>query len=498
MEVRTTGAAAADVTADALVVGVTSPPELVGAVAAADSRLDGLVGRLVADGEVRGRAGEVTMVHPDGRLPARRLVLAGLGRRGSADGHAVRLAVARAVTAAARARARSVAVAVDTLPGEPAAAARLAVEGAVLGAYRYRGRRTTPPPDGEPPPPPAELVLAGAAGEDERAARRALVVAEATNRARDLQYAPPNELGPQQLAERALAVAAAHPALTAEVEDEAGIAARGMGAFLAVAQGAPRGARLITMRHEPARTAGDVVLGLVGKGVTYDTGGLSIKTRKGLIGMKTDMAGAAAVIETVGVIAALDLPLRVVAVAGSADNVVDGTSTTPDTVVTAANGRTIEIVNTDAEGRLILADCMHHARALGATHLIDVATLTGAVSSALGDVYAAAMGRPASWVEAVRAAGERAGEDVWELPLHDRWMRLLRSDVADMTNSSDSGLAGCAYAGRFLQEFAGDGPWVHLDIAGVAWLDRVRGDLFPKGPTGWGVRLLVELAESLC
>jgi leucyl aminopeptidase len=210
------------------------------------------------------------------------------------------------------------------------------------------------------------------------------------------------------------------------------------------------------------------------------------------------MSGGAAVLEAIAAIAELGLPLRVVTVVGATENMLDANAFKVDEVVRTASGKTVEITNTDAEGRLVLADCLHHARAAGATHLVDVATLTGAVVTALGDQYAGVMGRDDAWIEQVREAGERAGEHVWRLPLHDRWRRLLRSPVADMKNSDETRMAGSAVAARFLQEFAGDGPWAHLDIAGVADLDRQRGDEMGKGPTGFGVRLLVELAESLC
>jgi leucyl aminopeptidase len=303
---------------------------------------------------------------------------------------------------------------------------------------------------------------------------------------------------PEHLARRAREIAAASDAMTAAVLDEAGIAAHGMGAFAAVARASGHPPRLITLRYEPPRADGDVVLGLVGKGVTFDAGGLSIKTRAGLIGMKADMSGGAAVLEAIAAIAELGLPLRVVTVVGATENMLDANAFKVDEVVRTASGKTVEITNTDAEGRLVLADCLHHARAAGATHLVDVATLTGAVVTALGDQYAGVMGRDDAWIEQVREAGERAGEHVWRLPLHDRWRRLLRSPVADMKNSDETRMAGSAVAARFLQEFAGDGPWAHLDIAGVADLDRQRGDEMGKGPTGFGVRLLVELAESLC
>src|SRR2546423_1249285 len=220
------------------------------------------------------------------------------------------------------------------------------------------------------------------------AARKAAVPADAVNRARDLQHMPPNMLGPEELAERAREIARAHPALRAEVWDERRIAARGMGAFAAVAQASSKPARLIVLRHtpvRPARAARGVVLGMVGKGLTFDSGGYSLKPGTAMVGMKFDMSGAAAVLEASNAIAELELPLRFVTVVGATENMIDTNAMRVDDVVTAANGKTIEITNTDAEGRLVLADCLHHARSLGATHMVDLATLTGGGVVALGD-----------------------------------------------------------------------------------------------------------------
>jgi leucyl aminopeptidase len=480
-----------------IAIAVARPPALAGPAAALDEALAGALGRLVEDGEVRGTAGSATTLHvpADSPLGARRVTVVGLGRAEDVGSDAVRSAAGAAARAARTARVRDLAFALDGLPLAPADAARCVVEGVVLGAYRFDRYRTGD--RDERPPPLASLTLLATEDVGD-AARRAGIVAAATNRARDLQSTPPNDMTPEHLARRAREIAAASDAMTAAVLDEAGIAAHGMGAFAAVARASGHPPRLITLRYEPPGADGDVVLGLVGKGVTFDAGGLSIKTRAGLIGMKADMSGGAAVLEAIAAIAELGLPLRVVTVVGATENMLDANAFKVDEVVRTASGKTVEITNTDAEGRLVLADCLHHARAAGATHLVDVATLTGAVVTALGDQYAGVMGRDDAWIEQVREAGERAGEHVWRLPLHDRWRRLLRSPVADMKNSDETRMAGSAVAARFLQEFAGDGPWAHLDIAGVADLDRQRGDEMGKGPTGFGVRLLVELAESLC
>jgi leucyl aminopeptidase len=500
MKISTSAAAPATANVDMLAVAVAKPVALEGAVAELDRALGGAIGRLVKAGEIRGAAGQVTVLHTEGQgVRARRVAVVGLGKRPMADTESVRNAAGAAVRSLGNVRGRTLAFVLDGLPVGAAVAARCAVDGAVIGSYRFDRFKTSKTADR--PKPPTALVLlsqeraAGAAG------RRAAVAAEAVNRARDLQHMPPNLLGPEQLAERARAIAAAQPTMRVEVWDEKKIAARGMGAFAAVAQASSRPARLIVLRHTPrstARAARDVVLGMVGKGLTFDSGGYSLKPATAMSGMKFDMSGAAAVLEASDAIAQLQLPLKFVSVVGATENMIDTNAMRVDDVVTAANGKTIEITNTDAEGRLVLADCLHHARSMGATHMVDLATLTGGVVVALGDYHAGLMGRDQEWVDRIMAAGERAGEHTWQLPLHETYKRLFRSEIADMANSSTMRMAQAPYAGQFLQEFAGEGAWAHLDIAGTADLGRSRGDYIGKGGSGFGVRLLVELAEALC
>jgi leucyl aminopeptidase len=327
---------------------------------------------------------------------------------------------------------------------------------------------------------------------------RAGVVARWTNRARELADMPANELTPPSLAEAAAAIASGAGHLRFEALGPQEIAGAGMGAFAAVAKGSVVEPRLIVLEYEPPSPVTTVHLGLVGKAITFDSGGLSLKPAKGMEEMKTDMAGGAAVLAAMGALTELELPLRVTAVVPACENMPDGRATRPGDIVTALNGKTIEITNTDAEGRLVLADALVDARRRGATHLLDIATLTGAVVIALGDFYAGLLGNDPAWVEEVRAAGETSGDHAWPLPLHETYARYITSAYADMKNSSDLRQAGPSYAARFLAEFAGDGPWAHLDIAGTAYLERSRGDYFSgKGSTGFGVRLAVALAERL-
>jgi leucyl aminopeptidase len=272
----------------------------------------------------------------------------------------------------------------------------------------------------------------------------------------------------------------------------------GMGAFGAVGQGSHNPARLIVLRYDPPEARDDVVLGLVGKAVTFDTGGISIKPALYMEDMKGDMAGGAAVLAGIGAIAELELPLRVLGVVGATENMVGGASYRPGDVLRAMNGKTIEVINTDAEGRLVLADVLWYAREQGATHIVDFATLTGAMNRALGDLYAGVFGNDDAWRDQVVAAGNRAGDHAWSWPMHRRYRRLIDSTFADMKNSTVRGQALPVYAAEFLKEFAGEGPWAHIDMAGPGYLRWARPDYFPTpGGTGYGVRLITELARSL-
>ncbi len=491
MRITTSTTAPERATADVLAVAVGKPPSLTGAAAAVDRALGGTLGRLIESGEIRGAKGQVTVVHAAGGVRAKRVAVVGLGASpGPAE---VRLAAAGAVRAAAAARARSVAFALDGVPLERDEATRCVVDGGALAGYRFTRYLTSGADDR-----PGEVGSLSILGGDRAQARLSVVLTEATNRARDLQNTPPRDMGPQELAERAKELAKQHPSLTVRVHDRAWMERRGMGLFLAVGQGSSRPPLTIVLRHKPRKAKAGVVLGLVGKGLTYDSGGYTLKPARSLVGMKFDMSGAAAVLEATGAIAELGLPIEVVTVIGATENMIGMSAFKTDDIVTAANGKTVEINNTDAEGRLVLADCLHHARSLGATHVIDLATLTGAVVTALGDLHAGLFVRGEEFAGQIASASETSGDMLWRMPLHDTYKRFYRSEVADMVNSSFAGRGGPCYAARFLQEFAGEGAWAHLDIAGVADLDRSRGDEFGKGGTGYGVRLLTELARSMC
>jgi leucyl aminopeptidase len=323
------------------------------------------------------------------------------------------------------------------------------------------------------------------------AVQRGCVLGEVTNIAREWSNEPGNSLTPRVFADRAAAIAG-QAGLGVEVLDEKRIAELKMGMLLGVAQGSQEPPRLLVLRHDPANAAPGVTLGLVGKGITFDTGGISIKPAENMDKMKDDMSGGAAVIAAMSAISRLNAPVRCIGIVPMTENMPGGRAVKPGDVLTSAEGKTVEIINTDAEGRLVLGDGLWYARQLGATHLVDVATLTGACVVALGKTTSGLFGMPDRWVDEVKQASERAGDRSWPMPVHDDYKEQLRSEIADFTNTG--GRAGGAItAALFLKEFTGDLPWVHIDIAGTAWAEESK-PYQPKGPTGVAVRTLAQLA----
>jgi leucyl aminopeptidase len=494
MDVEVQSAAPEQVEADVVAVPLASGDGLGGTAAQLDSALDGLLARLAAEGEVRDEIGRAGLVHVDGKLSAPRVAVAGVGPGARLDADALRTAAA-AVARATSDFAERIAWTIDpSLPLPPAEQARAIVDGTVLGSYEpARWKREGPSAK------LTTLVLCGEGDGLPEAAARAATVATWTNRARDLVNSPPNEATPERLAERAQEIASSLPHLTAVALGPEEIREQGMGALGAVAQGSDNPPRLVVMRYDPPEPAqADLVLGLVGKAITFDTGGISLKPSLHMEDMKGDMAGGAAVLEATGAIAELGLPVRVLTVAAASENMPSGHAYRPGDIITAANGKTIEVISTDAEGRLVLADALWYARGQGATHILDLATLTGAMEVALGDLYAGVFGNDDGWRDRVVEAGEASGDHAWPFPMHPRYRRYVDSVYADMKNSSDLRQAGAVLAAAFLEEFAGDGPWAHADIAGPAFLERSRGDyITQRGGTGYGVRLIVELASGL-
>lgn len=463
---------AADTVAIGLFTGERVPHDVEG----------GALGALVDSGEARSAPRALAQLHAAGK----RWILVGLGEREAFGAEAARVAAA---TVDARARELGCEVLCWEVPhdvGEDVVAGF--VEGAALHAYRF-DRYRRPPEDA---PAQVGTVLLSAHHQLGRAVREAAVVAAAQNRARDLQNSPANHLTPEVLADRARLLAAAHDEVAVEVLGGEEIEARGMGAFAAVARGTDVEPRLIELRYEGAGASGPV-LGLVGKAVTFDSGGLSLKPPRSMAEMKFDMSGGAAVLEALSAIAELGLPARVLAVVGATENLPSGGAVKPGDIVTAADGTSIQIDNTDAEGRLVLADCLLHARAAGAERLVDIATLTGAIAVTFGSTYAGLMASDDAWAGAVLEASAASGEPVWRLPLHPDYARRVEGRYADLTNSPAKREAGSITAAEFLRRFTGEVPWAHLDIAGVAWdSDRPYA---AKGGNGFGVRLLVGLAR---
>jgi len=486
-----------DLRADALVLPHLADEPLGPLAAAADAELGGLLSEMRSSGEASAEFPSRTIVATLGRLPVARVALVALGPAAQLDGYRLRNALELCGRQLKR-TARRVAVAVEprvlaALGGDPAAVLRGAVEGLGLANSETDADRSSPR---NPGTIAAVVVLGLGAGDRqlEGAAHQAGLLADATNTARRWQWRPSNRFTPTQVAEEAVAVAR-ETGLEAQVLEPSEMTALGMGTLLSVARGSHEPARLVVLRYRgPAGRPAGTELALVGKGITFDSGGISIKPAAGMATMKADMSGGAAVICAMGVIAQLEPAIPVMGVVPLTENMPGGGATKPGDVVRAMDGTTVEITNTDAEGRLVLADALAYAIKLGATHLVDVATLTGAVSVALGHPVAGAMSNDRALLDQVRQAADRAGERVWELPMFPEHDVVLESDVADVKNAAEVRAAGSINGAVFLRRFVGGRPWVHLDIAGAAWNDQTGlARLVPKGPTGVMTRTLAHL-----
>jgi leucyl aminopeptidase len=442
---------------------------------------------LVELGEAKAAPKSVAVAHeeaPGGGQ--RRVLIAGLGKRDELDAEKARVAAAGAASRAKELGAVSLSWAV------PDGVAGALVEGTLLRLYEFDRFKTKKDDDENGKPGIESLELAGDAVTDEEV-EVARVAAEAANRARDLQNLPSNVATPTFLADRAAEIAAQHEALEVELLDRDAIVERGMGAFASVAKGTYAEPRLIVLRY----SGGDAGphLGFVGKAVTFDSGGISIKPSARMHEMKFDMSGGAAVIESLAGIAQLGLPLTITGVVPATENMPSGRSVKPGDIVTAMNGTTIEVNNTDAEGRLILADALCYAVEQGVERIVDLATLTGAIISALGSTYAGLFSNDDDWFAEVDAACSATGELGWRMPLHPEIFELTKGEYADLTNASETRKAMSSYAAEFLRQFVDDRPWVHMDIAGTAW-GGTRAYV-GKGASGFGVRTLIELARRL-
>lgn len=483
-------APAAGVDADLVIVPV-SEEAAQAAVAEFDAAVGGSLGLALARGEFTPKALETftaPIVAPG--WTATRMLFIGGGPRADLGAERVRR-MASAALALARQQRRGRVAWIDTEPGALEAAARidLICEGLTLANFDGGIHKSRP----DPRFLVSDVTIVSGVPGAPAAAACGRIVGDAINSARVLINEPGNLLTPALLAEKAGSLASVE-GVTVDVLDDRQLEAMGMGLLLGVGRGSAETPRLLVARYEPAAAPDDVRLALVGKGVTFDTGGISIKPADGMERMKDDMAGAASVVAALRALALLKVPLRAMAVVPAAENMPGGRALKPGDVLRSASGLTVEVNNTDAEGRLILGDALWYARQLGATHLIDVATLTGACIVALGKITTGLFGTPQPWVEAIRGAAARGGEKVWQLPLHDEYREALKSDIADMINSPGRA-AGAVTAAMFLKEFAGTSPWAHLDIAGTAWADEAQAWM-PRGATGAIIRTLVEVGRA--
>ncbi len=475
MKVEVRDSALSDAAADVVAVGLFEdddlPAELAGAPGA---------------GDVKGGFKRASTLHPE---DGPRAVVVGLGKREDLTLERARVAAAVAAKAAAAFEAKSLAWALPD-EGDRAEMGAALVTGTILAGYRFDRFRASDPED----EPPSKVELLTLIGPDEVAAEAevARIAAVAQNRARELQDLPANVATPTFLADRAREIADEHASVTVETLGRAEMSEQGMGGLVAVSQGTAEEPQLIILRYSGGGSA--PMLGLVGKAVTFDTGGISLKPSGSMHEMKMDMSGGAAVLEAVAAIAELGLGIDLIAAVPATENMPSGTATRPGDIITQYNGKTVEINNTDAEGRLILADALAYSVELGAEQLVDLATLTGAVLVALGSTYAALISNDDEFAAAVGDAAEGTGELAWRLPLHPEYKDLTKGTVADLTNASAKRKAGTIYAASFLEEFVDGRPWVHLDIAGTSW--DVGREYVGKGATGFGVRLLVELARD--
>jgi leucyl aminopeptidase len=480
---------AAEIETDLLIVPIFEGENPAAAVPGLDEAAGGALGRASASGEFQGRAADLFLTPLAGDWRAARVALLGAGKAVDFDTDKLRKLATTGALAARQRRVRRMAF-LNRGSGEPALAVQAIAEGLVLSSFSGDQYKSA---DRGAPPVEEALIIAGEQRNRalEAAVERGRILGESCNIARDLCNEPSNVLTPSILAERGEAIAK-EVGLQVEILDEDDIARLRMGLLLGVARGSAEPPRVLVMRHSPAGAPAAPVLGLVGKGITFDTGGISIKPAEGMDRMKDDMAGGAAVIGAMRAIALLKAPTAVVGVVPMTENMPGGRSLKPGDVLTGAGGKTVEVLNTDAEGRLILGDGVWYARQLGATHLVDVATLTGACVVALGRAASGLFAQPDAWMDLVRRTAGRAGDRCWPLPLFEEYREQIKSEIADMANVGGRPASVCT-AAMFIREFVGEMPWAHLDIAGTAWAEEAK-PWQPKGATGVAVRTLAELA----
>ena len=454
-----------------------------------------IAGTLKTD-EFSGDAGETAVIRlsPKGKLKALRLLLVGVGEKGDYKLPGVGIAAGTATRVLRKFGIKSFAFS-PRCEADASDVAQNAVQGAITSQFEL-DKYKTKDKNGKAVTSITVHIEGAKASELKSGLNRGQVIGDSMNFTRDLANEPPNILTPTEMANRA-AKMARETGLTCEILDEAKMKKLGMGSLLSVSLGSEQPAKLIVLRYTPSKNTGKKgdLLALVGKGITFDTGGISIKPAEGMDAMKYDMSGGATVIGTMRAIALLKPTVPVLGVVAAVENMPDGKASRPSDVVTASNGKTVEILNTDAEGRLILADAVAYAEKHGATRIVDMATLTGAVIIALGDQNTGIMGNDQGLVDEIISLGKDAGEGFWQLPVSKEYSKQIKSDIADIKNIGPRGKAGTIMGAVFIQEFIDKAKWAHLDIAGTAWNDGVRPHQ-AKGPTGVAIRTLIKLIEK--
>ncbi|MCY4530195.1 MAG: leucyl aminopeptidase [Chloroflexi bacterium] len=483
---------------DAIVVnlfeGVTDPG---GATGAVDRALDGAISGLVAAGEIKGKRGEVTIIHTLGKIAPSRVVVVGLGKSSVFDAEVVRSVsgeTARRLQKIGVSRFSTIAHGAGIGGMDAAQSAQAIVEGTVLGLYEFDRFKSSK--NNEKSVETVEIVEYDASklAALQMGVDRGLVIADAVTICRNMVNEPGNRMTPSRMAERALK-AADDSGLEIDVLDTPDLEALGMGAFLGVAQGSKEPPKLIVMKYDGDPENPENNLAIVGKGITFDSGGISIKPSANMGDMKGDMAGGAAVISAMKVIGQVGPKINVTGIVAATENMPGGGAQRPGDIVRTMSGKTIEIDNTDAEGRLVLADAVHYAHSQGIRRIVDIATLTGAMSIALGHICSGLFGSDQAFIDQVKESGDMAGERLWQLPTYNEYKEQYRSDVADIKNTGGRP-AGSITGALIIGEFAGDAAWAHVDIAGTSFSRKTSGYTV-KGGTGVMVRTLVKLAETL-
>ena len=461
-----------------------------------DKLAGGHIAAAIKSEEIRGELGDTLLVrlNPKGKLKAGLLLLVGVGEEKDYNESGIFVAAGSATRYLRKCNVKSFAF-LPRFKGSAVIAVQNSVQAAITSQFELDKYKTK---DKNSKAVTKMFVCVDGAsnGDLKSGISRGVAIGDSMNFTRDLANEPPNILTPTEMAKRASKMAS-EVGLKCEVIDEARMSKMGMGSLLSVSKGSDQPAKLIVLRYNPSKSSsknGDL-LALVGKGITFDTGGISLKPGEGMDAMKYDMSGGATVLGTMRAIALLKPSVPVLGIVAAVENMPDGKASRPSDVVTASNGKTIEILNTDAEGRLILADAVAYAENQGATRIVDMATLTGAVIVALGDQNTGIMGNDQGLVDEIVALGKESGEGFWQLPLSAEYSKQIRSDIADIKNIGPRGKAGTIMGAVFIQEFVDKAKWAHLDIAGTAWFDAVRPHQ-AKGPTGVAVRTLVKLVEA--